>query len=362
MESKISYKQPWLHSPVIDGAFILSPPFIALFLVICFPVIFQTQAKIPIYYWLFLVVFIDVAHVYSTLYRTYFNKAAYKKNTILIIVPLACYVVGVLLHSYDGVLFWRILAYLAVFHFIRQQYGFMRLYSREEDSGYWFRLIDKLAIYAATVYPIFYWHFEGNRNFSWFIENDILSYHSPVLVSVGLVIYLIIIAFYLVKEFAYIYKAKEFNLPRNLLIIGTLFSWYFGIVYFNGDLAFTTLNVISHGIPYMALIWIFEKKRHDKSNGKDGIILKYTFGKCSGVSLFVVLLVLLAYLEEGLWDGMIWKEHGNVFSIFSGLRKITDEQTLALLVPLLALPQSTHYVLDGFIWKVGNAKNNINQN
>jgi hypothetical protein len=352
METGQTHKQPWLHSPVIDGVFILSPPFIALLLVICFPAQFQASSAIPVYYWLFLVVFIDVAHVYSTLYRTYFTLGAYKKNTFLIVVPIACYIVGVLLHSYDGMLFWRILAYLAVFHFIRQQYGFMRLYSRQEGSNYWYRLIDKLAIYTATIYPLFYWHFEGNRNFSWFVDNDILSYHSPVLLSIGLGCYLFIITAYVIKESIYVLKTKYFNRPRNLLIAGTFLSWYFGIVYFNGDLAFTTLNVISHGIPYMALIWIFEKKKQGKTTGKGSLIIKYTFSKYGGVVFFVFLLAFLAYVEEGLWDGMIWKEHGSVFSLFSGLPKIGNEQILSLLIPLLALPQSTHYVLDGFIWNV----------
>lgn len=357
MENGQSYKQPWLHSSVSDGVFILSPPFIALLLVVCFPAQFQTSAAIPIYYWLFLVVFIDVAHVYSTLYRTYFNLKSYKRNAFLIVVPIACYIGGVLLYGYDGMLFWRVLAYLAVFHFIRQQYGFMRLYSRQENNGYWFRLTDKLAIYTATAYPLFYWHFEGNRNFSWFVENDIVSYHSTSLLYVGMMLYLLIIAVYLVKEVTYIISTRQFNLPRNLLIVGTFASWYFGIVYFNGDLAFTTLNVISHGIPYMALIWIFEKNKYQKSGNKKNMIFNYTFNKYGGVVFFVLLLALFAYLEEGLWDGMIWKEHGSLFKPFSRLPKINNEQLLSLLVPLLALPQSTHYVLDGFIWKVKNDHN-----
>ena len=29
--------------------------------------------------------------------------------------------------------------------------------------------------------------------------------------------------------------------------------------------------------------------------------------------------------------------------------------TQAFIVPLLALPQATHYLLDGFIWKLGKA-------
>jgi hypothetical protein len=66
----------------------------------------------------------------------------------------------------------------------------------------------------------------------------------------------------------------------------------------------------------------------------------------------VISLVVFAYLEEGLWDGLIWREHASIFGAFTLLPKIQNCQVLSLLVPLLALPQSTHYVLDGFIWKV----------
>lgn len=349
--SKI-YKQPWLHSPIIDGIFILSPPFIALLLVNVLPSQFQTASAIPVYYWLFLIVFVDVAHVYSTLFRTYLAGGTYVKDPFLIVVPIACYVVGVLLYSFDGLLFWRVLAYLAIYHFIRQQYGFMRLYGREERYNTWFRLIDNLAIYTATIYPLYYWHFESKRNFNWFVDNDVISFHSPFLLKIGLCLYLLIIMFYLVKECIYVSRVKRFNLPRNLLIGGTFLSWYFGIVYFNGDLAFTTLNVVSHGIPYMALVWIFEKNKQTNSSHKKHLLREYIFSRYGGVIVFVSVLAFLAYVEEGLWDGMIWKEHGSVFSIFSGMPKISNAQILALLVPLLALPQSTHYVLDGFIWKI----------
>ena len=72
--------------------------------------------------------------------------------------------------------------------------------------------------------------------------------------------------------------------------------------------------------------------------------------------LFVVFLVVLAYLEEGFWDGFIWREHLHFFLPFSLLPCVNDSAILAILVPLLALPQSTHYVLDGFIWRVKDKK------
>jgi len=344
-------QQPWLRSALADGLFILLPPFFSLLLVILFPQQFKVSAVMPVQYWIVLVVFIDVAHVYSTLYRTYFNREKlYKQRTLLITIPMACYFAGVLLYSVNGLLFWRVLAYLAVYHFIRQQYGFMRLYSRMEQTTKFSRWVDRLAIYSATVYPILFWHFDGSRNFNWFVEGDFISYPSAVLTHIFTWLYLFIIAAYLLKEGLQIRRSQHFNIPRNLLIAGTFLSWYFGIIYFNGDMAFTTLNVISHGIPYMALIWFFEQDDYRKQPGRKNKLSKVTFSRY-GVWLFILVIIFFAYVEEGLWDGLVWKEHSGVFSFFSSLPLINDATFLALLIPLLALPQSTHYVLDGFIWR-----------
>ena len=61
---------------------------------------------------------------------------------------------------------------------------------------------------------------------------------------------------------------------------------------------------------------------------------------------FLATLWLIAYVEELLWDRGVWHEREWLFGVAwdTGTLKI-------LLVPLLALPQLTHYVLDGFIWR-----------
>lgn len=355
MEKSQAYKQPWINSASSDALFILMPPFLALMLVALFPQQFRESDEMPLIYWLVLIVFIDVAHVYSTLYRTYFNPLEFKeKQSLLISIPILCYVAGVIFYNLDALLFWRILAYLAVFHFIRQQYGFMRLYSRFEKKSRLLSGIDSVTIYASTIYPILFWHLNPDRNFNWLIEGDFLHYESRFLSNVGFALYLIILFIYFAKE-AYIYlNFKKLNLPRNLLILGTALSWFFGIVYFNGDLAFTTLNVISHGIPYMALIWFFEKKKHSTTQTHTSKVLKASFGKY-GIVVFIAILIVFAYFEEGLWDGLVWKEHSAAFSPFAFLPQIEETKLLSLLVPLLALPQATHYILDGFIWRKQNS-------
>jgi hypothetical protein len=346
-------QQPWIYSLPLDGLFILSPPFVSLLIVFLFPNIFKAGQGIPVAWWIFLIVCIDVAHVYSTLYRTYFDKETFRKQkNILISIPIVGFAVAVLLYSIDDMLFWRVLAYLAVFHFVRQQYGFMRIYSRKEPFNKWYYRIDQITIYTATIYPLLYWHLNAPRNFNWFVEGDFLYFSSGPLLMAAAVVYVLVLAAYLVKEVLFIVREKQLNVPRNLVIVGTFLSWYFGIVYYNGDMAFTLLNVVSHGVPYMALIWVYGKKKTAASAEGGYSKLIAQFFTRYGVVLFLLSMIVMAYVEEGFWDAWIWKEHKNAFGIFYTFSFTPPKEVLALLIPLLALPQITHYIIDGYIWKV----------
>lgn len=341
----------WIYSSWIESVFILSPPFISLLGIIFFQQYFLSDAKVSLGAWVILILLIDVAHVYSTLYQTYFHNETFnKRKTLLTLVPLLAWITGVILYEMDKMIFWRVLAYLAVFHFIRQQYGFMRLYARVDNQSITQKKIDAWAIYCATIYPILFWHLTSSRKFNWFMEGDFFYFQSPFLLNVITIIYIIVIAVYIVKEGFQTFKNRSLNIPKNLVIAGTYLSWFFGIIYFNGDLIFTTINVVSHGIPYMALVWITGKKNKDRG-GQEITNLNFDLYSNLGLILFVLIISLFAYLEEGIWDAVVWREHQEIFQIFSFLPQIQNEDLLAFILPLLALPQISHYIIDGFIWK-----------
>lgn len=345
--------QPWIYAGWLDGLFILLPPFAALACVLLFPQVFQQYRQdIPANWWVFLVLLVDVSHVYTTIYRTYMDPQAFRQQrTLLVLAPLMAWAGGVVLYTFGSGMFWRVLAYLAVFHFVRQQYGFLRIYSRKEQQGRYARLIDTCTIYLATIYPLIYWHLTGPRNFNWFVDGDFIYLQLHGAATVAGILYVLLLLAYVIKESIFSLRQRNINLPKQLLVAGTALSWYFGIVYFNGDLAFTLLNVISHGIPYMALVWVYGRKRYYAGETTRASLLRNIFSNY-GVVLFVGIVALLAYVEEGLWDGLVWREHSAVFAWFSHLPLLTDSPVMALLVPLLALPQLTHYILDGFIWKI----------
>jgi hypothetical protein len=332
--------QPWIHKAKTDGTFILAPSFIVLAIVFLFQNwLIEIENVYSFYTWLFLIVFIDVAHVYSTLFKTYFVASEFQRRKRLYIgLPIFCFLIGFILFLFGSQVFWSVLAYVAVFHFIRQQYGFMRLYSRNEDKTYaW---IDNFIIYTATIYPMLYWFISPKRKFNWFVENEFLKYENPKLLIVLTWIYFSIIVFYIVKTAYNSIKSNYFNIPKNAIVIGTMLSWYFGIVYFNNDLVFTVLNIVSHGIPYMSLIYLNEIEKKTKEDLGILNMLKHY----KGIFIFVVILFIIAFSEEFLWEIFVWNEQFST-TIFD----FSNWQFI--LVPLLTVPQFTHYLLDGFIWK-----------
>lgn len=333
-------EQPWIHKAKTDSVFILLPSFLVVAMVFLFQDQLQDiEERYSFYTWLFLIVFIDVAHVYATLFKTYFVASEFQKRKKLLIgLPIVCFVIGMILFSFGSAVFWSVLAYIAVFHFIRQQYGFMRLYARNEPKKWaW---IDNLIIYTATVYPMLFWFLSPTRKFNWFVVNEFYRFESPFLLEILGWVYVVILFFYVIRTTYLSLKNNYFNIPKNAIILGTILSWYFGIVFFNNDLVFTLLNVVSHGIPYIALIYLSEIEKKPTSDLGWMHFLK----SFQGVFIFLFILVSIAFSEEYLWEFMVWNEQ------FSGTKHDLSNWYF-LIVPLLTVPQFTHYLLDGFIWK-----------
>lgn len=357
-DSPPSARWSWLYSPRFDLSFILAPPFLATAAVLLFPQFFE-HAEVSPYAWLLLVVGIDVAHVYSTLYRTYFDPEEFhKRESLYIAIPLLCWFAGILLYSFGEGVFWRVLAYLAVYHFIRQQYGILRLYTRKEEMSAWGRRLDAATIYLATLFPLLYWHVTP-RKFSWFKEGDFFSLPFPMLLKIGAAIYFAVLCAYVVKE-AWVFRTRGWlNVGKQLVVLGTILSWYVGIVLFNGDMAFTVTNVVCHGVPYIALVWVYGRKKWSRARPNARAFVARAFDS-KVAPIFVGLLLLLAAAEEFLWDSFVWQEHCQLFGgcVFP---RIEEAMLLTIVVPLLAVPQATHYVLDAFIWRIRSGEHTVRE-
>lgn len=342
----------WIHSPVFDTAFIFGPSAFVTLIVLLFGKTLLQPETFPIWLWALLVLGIDVAHVYSTLFRTYFDKKEFGQRRLLYICsPIAIWAVGVALYSFSDKAFWTVLAYFAIYHFVRQQYGFMMLYRRGEPKTTWELKIDQCAIYLATIYPLIYWHTHP-KSFSWLEQGTMVRLQIGWVEPAARLLTIAIFAAFAAKELAYFVKEKRLNIGKSALLFLTALSWYVGIVLYDGDLIFSLINIVSHGVPYIALVWIYQRKKIRKS-AQPAMTIR-SFFQPKYIPAYILILVSLAYGEEWIWDNLVWREHFQIFGQ-ALYNMATSPLVLTLLVPLLATPQATHYFLDAFIWRVNKS-------
>lgn len=338
--------QPYIASRRFDLIFIIAPAFVVTIIALIAAPWAQSLSALPVWLWVLLIIGVDVSHVWSTLFRTYLDKAELRQRPALYqLTPIALLLIGAILYSFDAMAFWRALTYLAVFHFVRQQYGFMMIYARREQGS---KRLDQAAIYGATIVPLIWWHSHA-RTFNWFVEDDFFRLNVPFIGEVAVAIYVGILALYLRQEI----RRGAINWPKNLLLLGTILSWGVGIIAFDNDIIFTATNVLAHGIPYLALTWLYGHNQMKTADAKTRLLVPGLAQLFVPVMAPVFILVLFgfAFLEEGLWDGLVWRDHEGLFAAFRALPFIRSDDVLIWLVPLLALPQAIHYTLDAFIWR-----------
>ena len=333
----------WLFSPRVDLTVFLGSAVISILALIVGARAGVLYGDSPDWAWVPAVLLIDVAHVWATSFRVYLDPVERNRRPWLYtLVPVVGFAAGVALYSQGELVFWSALAYVAVFHFVRQQYGWVALYrAKAGERGTAGKVIDTLAIYAATVYPLIYWHSHLPRKFWWFLAND-FSGTPPLVSTIAEPIYWAVMAAYFFKSAYGWLVDREGNPGKDIVVVTTAVCWYVGIVAFNSDYAFTVTNVVIHGVPYLALTYWYGRARLKQSGGVFRIFE-------SGPAVFLVMLWGVAYVEEMFWDRGVWQDRSWLFG------GPWDVGALKLvLVPLLALPQITHYVLDGFVWRRKN--------
>lgn len=341
----------WIFSKRNDLTWLFIPIW-STWLVMFFLPAEWVSIEAPLWVWVVFVLGIDVSHVWSTLFRTYLDREEFQNHRkLLLLAPILAFLGAAAISAISITLFWRVLAYVAVFHFVKQQYGFMRIYKAKARDFKKQWITDNFVIYLSMIYPILFWHLNLDRQFSWFFPGDFIQWQSayvPTLNNIGSWIYFLIIGSWLIQEIR-LAKSQSFSWGKALWVLTTAGNWYIGIVYFNSDLVFTITNVVAHGIPYMALVLFYQQRKFQ--------IKAIDIGRIKYVLMVIAGVLLLALGEEYFWDLFVNKENGEFFAAFLPYFEATPAlhwQVLA--TALLSVPQITHYIVDGFIWK-NNEKN-----
>lgn len=338
---------PWLWSAPRDLAVFGGSTALALGLVGLGHLLGFGGGPLPEWGFVAFVLAIDVAHVHSTLFRTYLDREELGRHPLrYALVPLAVYATGVALHSQGSLTFWRVLAYVALFHFVRQQVGWVAVYrARFEGSTALDRRLDEATVYASTLYPVVDWHARlSETRFTWFIEGDFVQAEAlaRAVLPFARVAFFALLGAFLLRQALRALRGGEIELGKTVVVLSTAAVWYVGIVVTNSDFDFTVTNVIAHGVPYAALLWAYARER-----GREAPALVGSRIAGLGFGAFAALLVGLAFVEELGWDALVWHDRP---WLFTGGVELGDA-ALMWIVPLLALPQGVHYVLDGLLWR-----------
>ena len=335
----------WLFSARIDLAVFGGSALVALALVALGPLLGAGGPDEPAWSWIGGVLLVDVAHVWSTAFVVYLDPAEWRRRPgLYAITPIAAYAAGVALYAHGEMTFWRAIAYLAVFHFIRQQYGWVMMYrargGERDRAGRW---LDGATIYAATLYPLIVWHARLPRGFAWMRDGDFVTGLPAWSARVAAPIYVALLAAYLARAGWQAWRRAPIAWGKHLVVATTAVCWYVGIVASDSDYAFTATNVLIHGVPYMALVYMYARaaaRERESARGPSARLIR------RGVVVFLATVWVLAYVEELVWDRAFWHEHA---WLFGGAIDIGG--AAVLLAPLLAVPQLTHYIVDGVLWR-----------
>ncbi len=334
----------WLVSARYDLTLLaLGPALLALLLLLPIALgVWPADLDAPLWAYALFILGVDVAHVWATLYRVYLDPAELRRRRALYLgVPLATWFASQVLYLAHPAWFWTVLAYLAVYHFIRQQMGMVALYrARGGTRSTRARRLDDLAVLTGTLVPVLYWHAHLPRRFSWFIQGDFIGGLVPVDAFPALwLLYGGVAAAWLVARV----RERVLHPGRDLTMLSTWLCWGVGIVVLDGDFAFLVTNVLLHGVPYVALVGHVTRGRVTEPDAPQ--LLRRLTGNALP---FVGLLVVLAFVEEWTWNRTVWHEHAALFGSSGPMPAWLPE----LMVPLLTVPQAAHYVLDGFIWRL----------
>ena len=143
----------------------------------------------------------------------------------------------------------------------------------------------------------------------------------------------VITAVFLVHEFSQRSRFRTSTWIRLLSMMISFGFWWFSMVMVDSIIVGITLFEIFHDVQYLAIVWVFNRKRVDQAAPVGGLV-RQLFRR-SGLMVFVYIALVAAYGA------------GTRLPEFLGGESLEE-----LMVSVIWTSTLMHFYLDGFIWKV----------
>jgi hypothetical protein len=359
LKSKNLFQQPWFHSPLIDSVGMFAIPLFIILTIMFFGDIIGKNIFIGL---AAAIGFIDYGHSWISWVRVKTNPLETKKHVYLYILSYIAFFIilsGIFLIP-DITLAHKFLVYFAIIHFIRQQYGVIKIYSKTDGAKTKNQTrITDLFVYLTMAYPIIWWHaHNGNKKLYWKAYLIDIPYIN-IIENILLITYIISGLFYLYYEFKITQRNKAINLPKNITLLSTIICWTYSIMYSELAVSFMFAVIYSHNITYFIIIWSTARRDYLLQGYKFSEKFIGRFFNWRSYEGFWIYFFGMNLIAAFILSIYVWITHGNQIKIiffkldYSWIPTGTDINSIyfAIISGLYFATHANHYFIDAFLWK-----------
>lgn len=308
----------WIISPSVDLSFITLGWVLFYLTPHLFPQHFETIRLISI-------TFLAGAHRYYTFPLVYLDRAEFHRcRGFYILAPIVVTIAVALCYYFrvDEPEMYSIWYLFNYFHFIRQKYGILRIYSGK--AGYGHKHLDGWSTYLWGFAGFFYLLTYGSAaegRFMYYLKGILGDIPTlPLLVWAIYASASVLTLLWLIHELR---KPDRLNLPKLLFAASVVFLYGVGPIISVGSLFIATS--MSHALEYIAIVGLTVKRKAQTSAPDCPILVKVANHTVINTLLFAAFICALLYglmyvsmfaflffaygtgFLHFIYDGMIWR-------------------------------------------------------
>jgi len=252
-----------LFSPRLDCLAFVAPIVVAFALI---PTLWTIPTdSVPRWAWVPLVLCVDVAHVWATIFRTYLDRRELLRRPRLYMgVPVGVFAGAFALHHVGGSrCFWTANSYIAIHHFVKQDLGLLFLFIARFGQRLSKRQLqrEKAALYLGALCPLLLWHAEPPNAFHWFRANERFVFTLPAAcLPLVKALYVATALGYVATEAAQWHRGEPPNLGKLYIMTAAWVTWLVGTLCKHEVVTLAFLNLF-HGVPYMIMVGTYCRRR-----------------------------------------------------------------------------------------------------
>ena len=299
----------------------------------------------PSYFYYLIALFVDGSHGITTFVRLSQKQDISKpQKTFFFFLPILIWLVIWSLIEINLPYIEILISYFAIYHFIKQQYGWMRITSVKTQSlTAKEELLDKIMIYNVTLFPILYWSFI-KTNFGWYGPEDIIKFYDyPWMKSFLIIVHTLILVIYTYSQIKANKLRNQIPWGKYQIILVTWIAWVIPIVILESHIAKVLCFAIPHGLQYYYINFKVSPQEHNKT------LTKSPRSQIAHLLRFYVTFVLIEFFIM-LTDKKIIEHLSSYF--------IAYQKPEAGFLAFVSIFQIWHFIADGYIWKI-KSKNSI---